>query len=340
MEKMPLLLKISILLFAYVILAFLVSFIVRKFFKRIAQKTKTTFDDYLIKVSRLPLVITIILIGCLHILYLWEIPKLYKFCINSGIKTFLVFIWWITSLRIIRELAKRKFPIFSKKGHLEADVVLLLKNLSYALITIIAIIIGLKIWKIDLSPFLASAGIAGIALALAAKETLANFFGGISIFLDRTYKVGDYIILDSGERGEVIDVGIRSTRIKTRDDVVIIIPNSIMANSKIINESAPEPRFRLRIPVGVAYSSDLELVEKVLLTLVKEIKHIVSSPEPRVRYREFGDSSINLELLCWVDDPRNKGIVTHELIKKIHKEFNKKGITIPFPQRDVHLYSE
>jgi len=175
-------------------------------------------------------------------------------------------------------------------------------------------------------------------VALAARETLANLFGGISIFLDRTYKVGDYIILDSGERGEIVDVGIRSTRIRTRDDVLITIPNSIMASSKIINESAPEPRFRLRLPVGVAYGSDLEKVERVLLEVVKKVPHVVSEPEPRIRYRRFGDSSIDLELLCWVDDPRFKGPVTHELIKVIHRRFEEEGITIPFPQRDVHLY--
>ena len=132
----------------------------------------------------------------------------------------------------------------------------------------------LAIWQINLTPLFASAGIAGIAVALAAKDTLANFFGGISLFMDNAYKVGEYIILESGERGEVVVIGIRSTRIKTRDDVIITIPNSIMANSKIINESAPIPRFRIRVPVGVAYCSNLEKVEEILLAVMNANENI------------------------------------------------------------------
>jgi small-conductance mechanosensitive channel len=155
--------------------------------------------------------------------------------------------------------------------------------------------------------------------------------------MDNTYKVGEYIILDSGERGEVVEIGIRSTRIKTRDDVIVTIPNSIMANSKIINESAPIPRFRIRVPVGVAYGSDLEKVEDVLLGVADANDNIEKYPEPRVRLRTFADSSVNFELLCWVKDPRDKGIETHNLLKAAYNSFDEQGITIPFPQRDIHI---
>jgi len=322
----------------YVVLTLLISFLFKRIFSRIVKRTKITFDDYLIKVLNYPAVLTLFFIGIIHTCYYLAFPKNYTFIIVALLKSLIVLLWSITGFRIVRELAKKKFSLIEGSGHLGADLIILIKNLSYAILTVVSVTILLRIWRVDLSPVLASAGIAGIAVALAAKETLSNFFGGISIFLDRTYKVGDYIILDSGERGEVIDVGIRSTRIKTRDDVIITIPNSIMANSKIINESAPEPRFRLRLPVGVSYSSDLEKVEEVLLQVVKDVEHIVNDPHPRIRYRQFGESSIDLELLCWVDDPRNKGLVIHELIKKIHKKFQKEGITIPFPQRDIHVY--
>jgi small-conductance mechanosensitive channel len=156
--------------------------------------------------------------------------------------------------------------------------------------------------------------------------------------MDRSYKVGDYIILDSGERGEVVDIGIRSTRIKTRDDVLITIPNSVMAVAKITIESAPVPSFRIRIPLGVAYGSDLDYVEKVLLDLIKANSLVASRPDPRVRYRAFADSTINLELLCWVKDPRDKGIVTHHIFKDIDRVFKEEGISIPFPQAEIYLH--
>jgi small-conductance mechanosensitive channel len=155
--------------------------------------------------------------------------------------------------------------------------------------------------------------------------------------MDNAYRVGEYIILESGERGEVVEIGIRSTRIKTRDDVIITIPNSIMANSKIINESAPIPRFRIRVPVGVAYGSNLEKVEEVLLAVTDANENIEKYPEPRVRLRTFADSSVSFELLCWVKDPRDKGRQTHNLLKAAYNAFDEQGITIPFPQRDVHI---
>nr|MDJ0876779.1 mechanosensitive ion channel [Desulfobacterales bacterium] len=183
----------------------------------------------------------------------------------------------------------------------------------------------------------ASAGIAGIALALAARETLANFFGGISILMDRPFKTGDFILLESGERGMVVNVGMRSTRLLTRDDIQIAIPNSIITNTKVINESAPQPRFRIRIQVGVAYDSDIDHVEKVLLAIAGANKLVSPTPTPRVRFRSFGDSALDFELLCWARRPHDKGRLIHELNQAIFKSFKAEGIEIPFPQRDVHL---
>jgi small-conductance mechanosensitive channel len=224
-----------------------------------------------------------------------------------------------------------------ERGKIGRDLFMLLKSVIRIIMIIAGLLWFLAIWQINLTPLFASAGIAGIAVALAAKDTLANFFGGISIFMDNTYKVGEYIILDSGERGEVVEIGVRSTRIKTRDDVIVNIPNSIMANSKIINESAPIPRFRIRVPVGVAYGSNLEKVEEILLAVTNANENIEKYPEPRVRLRTFADSSVNFQLLCWVKDPRDKGRQTHNLLKAAYNAFNEQGVTIPFPQRDIHI---
>ena len=184
----------------------------------------------------------------------------------------------------------------------------------------------------------ASAGIAGLAIAMAARETLANFFGGISILLDRPFTSGDYIILDSGERGEVVDIGLRSTRILTRDEILICIPNSVITNVKIVNESAPAPRFRIRIKIGVAYGTDVEQVEEILMKLARENELAANNPAPRVRFRAFGDSSLDFELLCWARRPQEKGRLIHSLNKGIYNALNEANIAIPFPQRDVHLF--
>ena len=193
---------------------------------------------------------------------------------------------------------------------------------------------------LSLTAVFASAGIVGLGIALAARETLANFFGGISIFMDRPFKSGDYIVLDSGERGKVVDVGLRSTRILTRDDIQISIPNSLITNTKIINESAPQPRFRVRIKVGVAYGTNVDQAESILLSIAQNNNLVAPVPEPRVRFRNFGESSLDLELLCWAHRPEYRGQLIHNLNHQIYKAFDAADIQIPFPQRDIHLQQD
>lgn len=198
----------------------------------------------------------------------------------------------------------------------------------------------LLVWDIDPTAWLASAGVVGIAVGFAARDTLANLFAGFFIIADSPYKLGDYIVLDSGDRGEVTKVGIRSTRLLTRDDVEITVPNSEMANAKIFNESGGRwVKFRIRIKVGVAYGSDVDAVVALLERVASEHDNICREPAPRVRMRGFGDSSLDFELLCWVNHPSERGLVTHELYMHIYKELGRAGIEIPFPQRDVWMRS-
>lgn len=196
----------------------------------------------------------------------------------------------------------------------------------------------LMIWNIDATAWLASAGIIGLVVGIAARDTLANLFAGFSIIADAPYKLGDYIVLDTGERGEVTKVGIRATRILTRDDVEVTIPNSVMGSTKVVNESGGRwVKFRIRLKVGVAYGSDVDQVVEVLERVACEHKAVVQDPAPRVRLRAFGDSSLDFELLCWVNHPSERGLITHEIYMNAYKILAREGITIPFPQRDVWM---
>jgi small-conductance mechanosensitive channel len=254
--------------------------------------------------------------------------------------TVLVFIWIIAVIRISNILIENALGKIADITGLGRDLTPLIENVWKVVVFAVGVMFVLSIWKVNVTPLLASAGIVGVAVALAAKDTLANFFGGISIFVDRPYKIGDYIVLDGKDRGEVTDIGIRSTRIKTRDDVLISVPNSIIANTKIINESAPIPNYRVRIPIGVAYGSDIDHVERILLDIATTNANVITDNLPRVRFREFGDSSLNFELLCWIKEPALRGRTIHELNSAIYKAFSASGITIPFPQRDVHIRRE
>ncbi|MBW6520052.1 MAG: mechanosensitive ion channel [Desulfoarculaceae bacterium] len=335
---MPLMQRFMILVI-YAVLAKAVDIFINRILKRIARNmTKTDMDDKIFAIIHTPVVMTVIFLGALHLISVEPIPgPPWGEFLPQAVKSVALIIWTIAFLHLFGLLAEKYLIRILERGKIGTDLFLLFKNLARTITVIMSLLWLLSIWRVNMAPLFASAGIAGIAVALAAKDTLANFFGGISIFTDRTFKVGDYIILDGVERGEVVEIGIRSTRILTRDNVQIIVPNAILANSKIVNESAPEPRFRIRVPVGVAYGSDLEQVEAVLLTVVHNNPAVVRDPAPRVRMRSFGSSSVDFEILCWVEDPRFKGLEIHNLLKATYRAFAENDIAIPFPQQDVYI---
>ncbi len=233
--------------------------------------------------------------------------------------------------------------VFSKtqdRKIVQTGMLPLLHNVMKIVVFALAIYFLFLAWSIDVTAWLASAGIVGLALSFAAKDTLSNLFAGVSIIMDSPYKTGDFIILDTGERGLVTDIGLRSTRILTQDDVEITVPNGIIGNGKIINEAGgPPAQHRIRAAIGVAYGSDLEQVIAVLSAVAAKHPEILDTPEPRVRFRTFGDSSLNFELLGWIAQPVDRGRVTHELNCAIYKALNENEISIPFPQRDLHVRS-
>ena len=207
---------------------------------------------------------------------------------------------------------------------------------------ILTILVGsyllLLIWGINPLGWLASAGIVGIAIGFAAQDTLANVFSGFFIVADAPYKIGDYITLDTGERGLVSRIGLRSTRLLTRDDVEITIPNGVIASAKIVNESGG-PYLKIRIPIafGVAYGSDVDQVSEVVQSIAKSHPSVCEQPQPMVRMRAFGASSLDFDLLVWIEDPQYKGSISHDLFVEIYKAFGREGIEIPYAKQDLYI---
>jgi len=214
----------------------------------------------------------------------------------------------------------------------------LFDNLSKLLIVAVAGYVMFQIWGIDMTAWVASAGIMGLAVSFAAKDTLANLFSGVFILADSPYKIGDYIVLDDGQRGKVRHIGLRSTRLTTRDDVEVTVPNSIMGNSKVTNQSGgPNPKFRIRVKVGVAYGSDTDQIRDILMGIATTEPLVTKTPEPRIRFRAFGDSSLDFELLCWIEDPELRGRTLDKLNDEVYKQFNKNGVEIPFNKQDIYI---
>ncbi len=329
---------ISILVF--IVIAKITDLIVDKVLRKIASFTKSRIDDKIIDLVRGPIFFTVIITGCIIAVAYPNLELKSAFYINGILYSVLVVIWCVTAIRISSLIIERAIYRISDATGLSRDIVPLVENISKIAIIIAGLMMVLSIWKLNITPIIASAGIAGAAVAFAAKDTIANLFGGISVFMDKPFKIGDYIVLDQGERGEVVAIGVRSTRIRTRDDIQITVPNSIIANTKIINESAPIPNYRTRIPVAVAYGSDIDIVQETLLNIAAENTNVLAEPSPRVRFRAFGESSLNFELLCWIKEPALRGFTIHELNCGIYKKFQEIKIKIPFPQRDVHIYRD
>ena len=324
------------------VVAFLVARTARWLLGRIAhhgaKRTKTLFDDALITAVQQPVYQTILLVGFIFAGLALGLettsPPL------AIIKSFIIFLWFFTAIRLSRLVLRFASKEKERIRIVQSRTLPLFENLANILAFGIAAYFIFIVWNINISAWLASAGIIGLAISFAAKDSLANLFAGVFILADTPYKLGDYIVLDSGERGCVTHIGIRSTRILTRDDVEITIPNSIMGNSKITNETAgPHEKYRIRVKVGVAYGSDIDAVRALLLEIAEESSDICEEPAPRVRFRNFGESSLDLELLCWVSEPVLRGRVLDRLYTNVYKRFNQAKIEFPYPKRDVYLHN-
>ena len=323
---------------AFIVIAKLADLFVDKVLRKFTKFTKSDIDDRILDAIHRPIYFTIILIGIvLAIAYLKPSQKV-VFYADGIIYSIMAVIWTIAAVKISNIVIEDAIHKVSDVTGLSKDIVPLIENVSKIAIILASLMVILSIWKINITPLIASAGIAGAAIALAAKDTIANFFGGLSVFADKPFKIGDFIVIDKVDRGEVVSIGIKSTRIKTLDDIMITIPNAIIAGSKIVNESAPTPNLRVRIPVNVAYGSDIDLVEKTLIDIAARNGNILDDPAPKIFFNAFGESSLNLELLCWIKEPALRLRTVDEINREIYKKFNELGIRIPFPQRDVHIY--
>lgn len=319
-------------------LAKIVTSILNKLITQLTVRTKIHWDDQINSLLSQPVFWTLFLLGLLISIVPLKLSLASSSITQSLVTTILIFLWSSFFLRAI-VIVLKAFSVNAKQQSLiRPQTRPLFQNLVYIFVFIIAIYLIFSSWHIDMTAWLASAGIVGIAIGFAAKDTLANLFAGVFILADSPYKIGDYVVLDSGERGMVTHIGIRSTRLLTRGDVEITIPNAVMGNSRISNESGgPHEKYRLKVSVGVAYGSDIDQVRAVLTEIALNEKEVCDDPEARVRFRTFGGSSLDIDLLCWVETPEVRGRVLDALNTTIYKRFNAEGIEIPYSKQDLYI---
>ena len=215
----------------------------------------------------------------------------------------------------------------------------LLNSILVGVIYAMGLLVILQYYGISIAPILTAAGVGGMAVALALQETLANIFAGLHLILSKQLRIGDYIRLGTGEEGRVTDITWRfTTIIPLGASSTIVIPNKTIAGANISNFSLPTQNINVSVPVGVAYDSDLATVERVTIETAKEVlARVDNNPnaEPLVRYTDFGDSSINFNVILPSSMFDNQGIIKHEFIKALTDRYRTEGIDIPFPIRTI-----
>jgi small-conductance mechanosensitive channel len=336
-QQFPLLGFLLVTILGYVV-AKLVVLIFSKSFNQLTKLSKNEVDDQLIEMLKRPIFLTLFFLFLAMAIKTIDLSAGLEKGLIRFLASILVLVWMFRGFKILTLLLNTLSKLTNKYEIIQPKTIPLFDLIGKLLLIGLGSYILLMLWGVDPTAWLASAGVIGIAVGFAAKDTLANLFSGFFIIADTPYKVGDYVNLDTGERGMVTQVGMRSTRLLTRDDIEITIPNNIIGNTKVVNESGGRwEKSRVRIPVGVAYGADVRQVCDVLKKCATSHKEVLESPEPRVRMRSFGASSLDFELLCWIAEPVLRGRLRHELFMDVYEALNQAEIEIPFSQHDLYI---
>lgn len=322
---------------AWILALWLVKRLIVRRLKHWASKTSQHWDDIIIGAISFPANFLILASGLALLTNLLILPKeihrviaiVFQGCVIFAVVFFLDS---FVKAAIDQYLSK---TVFSKISHGFA------KGLIRGFIIGIGVLIFLDLLGISITPILASLGIGSLAVALALQDTLSNFFAGLYIAIDKPVRIGDFVKLESGGEGTVLDIGWRSTRFLTPMNNVIIIPNAKLTGSVITNFHLPNKEIIVTVDVGVHYSSDLERVEKVTLDtareLMKKVKGVVPGSEPVVRFHDFSESGIALTVVFKAKEFQDQYVLKHEFIKLLHVRYQKEGIRIPYPTRTLEF---
>jgi MscS family membrane protein len=216
----------------------------------------------------------------------------------------------------------------------------LIRQLARLLIYFIAFTFILEYFGKNINGLIATAGVASLAVALAAQETLSNMFAGLMIMIDRPFRPGDRIELDKGYMGDVLQIGTRTTRILTAENNVIVVPNKDLANSRIVNHVFPTPHSGVTLEIGVAYGSDINMVKGILKEILADNAAVLDDPAPGIYFKNYGSSALNISISFWISDFRDRPAVVDGINMSIKERFEAAGIEIPFPRSDIFLINE
>lgn len=259
--------------------------------------------------------------------------------INITVESIVIVLLFIVATHIVLRIIRSFFKRFIKREETERRSYWSVYLIIRYVIWVVVIVLTLETSGIKVSVLLASITALLIGVGFGIQQLFSDLASGIVLLVERNLQINDVIQLEDGTVGKVIHIGLRTSKLKTRADIILVVPNSKFVNDKIINWSQMDYNTRFSVEVGVAYGSDTKLVTKILLDCVNVNKHISLKPKPFVRFNNFGDSALEFQVFFWVMETFWVENIKSELRYAIDDEFRKNGVQIPFPQRDVHIKS-
>lgn len=329
---------------AIIILSYLLAKAVKYFLANIAphftSKTSTTLDDEILKAINGPLQVFILALGIyVACATLSEMPGL----ISNNLLILLTIALIFIAAYLVSNLAGALISWYQNdiaprtESDIDDSLMPFLSKASTIIVYTVAMLMVLSLLHVDITPLVTTVGVGGIAVALAAQELLSNVFGAFAILSDRPYKIGDRVQLSDGLVGDITDIGLRSTRIKTLDNRLVVVPNTDISKSNIVNFSMPDERVRFDIKVGISYDADVSKATETLLDIASHTEGVLKDPPPKVYVKDLGDFSVNLLMHVWVSDYRLSWTVPDVIYREILKRFAKENIVIPYPTTSVIL---
>lgn len=300
---------------------------------RLVSKTGSTLDDELLKAVKGPIQIFIVVIGVyLACETLNGLPSGIVVVMDklATIAHILVGAYFVSNLigAIIQWYVNGVAP--KTNSDLDDHLMPFLRKFLAVAVYLIALVMIIGLFT-EITPLIAGLGVFGVAIAFAAKEALSSLFGAFAILGDRPFKVGDRLYIDGVGNGDVIDMGMRSTRIRTTDNRIVVVPNQSLAVSRIVNLSRPSPKVRLDLKVGIGYTSDADKACSILEKIALGTPGVAKDPAPRAYVSELGDFAVAITLLVYADTYRNEWTVPDAIYRGALEAFKKEDIEIPFP---------
>jgi len=310
--------------------------------QRVTQRTATVLDDHVLRFVSAALPASIVAWVAWRLLVIWGMPTPATWVAAIWV----AFLFFPLSRLVGDVLVVAEARMMAASGaNLDETTLPLINRGVRIAVVVLGLMLALDRLGVQIQPFLAGAGVVGLALSLAAQDTLSNLVAGVLLIMDRPFQVGDRVELwtaptETGTWGDVVEIGLRATKIRNPDNLVVVVPNNEIMQRDIVNYTMSGDHIRLRIPFSVAYDSDVDLAKEALVATALEVEGVKPQPAPFVILRSFGASEVGLQLRVWIHDARARRRVADEITERALGAFAAAGLEIPYPKRELYIRRE